>query len=161
MPRTLIIAAVAAASALAAATLPAHADFSACASAYAAKDLHQQVDLYTTCLKHGGLMATDVAGAFNNRGIAHERLGEVDLALQDFISATQYDPNWPDFRFNRARAEAQKGQCASALADVEGALKLAPHRREILEFKERLADRCAPQLTPSSAAPPARDGPAS
>ncbi|HEY5409716.1 MAG TPA: tetratricopeptide repeat protein [Caulobacteraceae bacterium] len=95
--------------ALGCAATPARADFSACASAYEAKDLHQQIDLYTTCLKHGGLPGDALAGAFNNRGVAYEQLGETDKALQDFISATQYDPNWPEFRRNRADTEAQLG----------------------------------------------------
>ena len=121
---------------------PARADFSSCASAYAASDPHTQIELYTICLKRGGLMAGDVAGAFNNRGIAHENLGEIDLALQDYVSATQYDPSWPTFRMNRARAEARKGQCAQALADMKLALKMAPHRKEFLEMNDRLAASC-------------------
>lgn len=121
---------------------PARADFSACASAYEAKDLHQQIDLYTSCLKHGGLDGGAVAGAFNNRGVAYEQLGEADKALQDFISATQYDPNWPEFRRNRADTEAQLGKCPEALADIDLTLKLAPHRKEFLEEKARLVAGC-------------------
>lgn len=142
MSRSLIIVFAAAVCALAAGPQPARADFSACASAYASKDAHEQIELYTTCLKHGGLTGTDVAGAFNNRGIAHEHLGEIDLALQDFISATQYDPNWPTFRANRASMEARKGQCAQAMADIDAALKFAPHRKELHEEKDRITANC-------------------
>ncbi len=142
MIRALTSALVIAIAALACAPAPARADFSACGSAYAANDPHQQIELYTVCLKHGGLMSTDVAGALNNRGIAYEQIGETDKALQDFILATQYDSGWPDFRFNRARLEAQKAQCAQALSDTNLALKMAPHRQRILEFKDRLATSC-------------------
>ena len=121
---------------------PSRADFSACASAYEAKDLHQQIDLYTTCLKHGGLPGDALAGAFNNRGIAYQRLGETDKALQDFIWATQYDPNWPQFRVNRAYGEAQLGKCPEALADIDIALKLSPHNKALVEDKARLVAGC-------------------
>ena len=142
MSRTFAIAGALTLALLASGSLPARADFSACASAYEAKDLHQQIDLYTSCLKHGGLQSTDIAGAFNNRGIAHEQLGERDAALQDYISATGYDPNWPDFRMNRARLEAWKGQCAQAHADIDKALKAAPHRKQLIDLKAQLTESC-------------------
>ncbi len=142
MSRTIGFAGALALSLLALGSRPAHADFSACAAAYEAKDLHQKIDLYTSCLKHGGISSTDIAGAFNNRGFAHEQLGERDLALQDFISATQYDPSWPDFRMNRAETEASLGQCAQALADADKALKLAPHRKPFLDTKARMTESC-------------------
>ena len=142
MLKTIGVAGALAVAMLASGSRPAHADFSACDSAFQAKDIHQKIDLYSSCLKRGGLQRSDVAGAFNNRGIAYEQLGETDKALQDFISASQYDPSWPDFRINRAEAEASKGQCAEAQADVGLALKLAPHRKTLLELRDRLAASC-------------------
>lgn len=121
---------------------PARADFSSCASAYTASDPQKQIDLYTICLKKGGLMAGDVAGALNNRGIAYEHLGQTDQALQDFILATQYDPAFPEFRANRAGAEARKGQCAQALADMKLLLKMAPHRKQFIELNDRVTTSC-------------------
>ncbi len=123
-------------------TRPALADFSSCASAYTASDPQRQVDLYTICLKKGGLMAGDVAGALNNRGIAYDNLGQSDQALQDFILATQYDPSFPEFRANRAGAEARKGQCAQALADMKLLLKMAPHRKQFLDLNDRVTASC-------------------
>lgn len=142
MIRPILMFGVLAAVGLAFAPRPVRADFSACASAYEAKDPHQQIDLYSNCLKRGGLVSTDVAGAFNNRGIAYEQLGQLDNALQDYISATQYDPSWPLFRMNRARLEARKGQCAEALADVDILLKMAPHRKQALDLKAQLVASC-------------------
>jgi tetratricopeptide (TPR) repeat protein len=142
MPSRLAIIGAVALAVLACLPRPARADFSACASAFQAKDTQTQIDLYTLCLKKGGLMATDVAGAFNNRGIDYERLGQIDQALQDYIQATQYDPSWPDFRFNRARAEARKGQCVQAQADMKLALKMAPGRKAFLEASDRLIASC-------------------
>ena len=142
MIKLMVLTIVIAAGALACTPTPARADFSACAAAFDAKDAQRQIELYSLCLKHGGLMRTDVAGALNNRGIAYEQIGETDKALQDFISATQYDPAWPDFRMNRARLEAREGQCAEALADINAALKMAPHRKSFLDIKDRLTASC-------------------
>jgi tetratricopeptide (TPR) repeat protein len=128
---------------------PARADFSACAAAYASKDPHQQIDLYTTCLKHGGLVSTDVAGAFTNRGVAYAHIGDLDKALADFSAAIQYDPGWPLPYSNRAGLEAGRGQCAAALADMDAALKYAPHRKEFLEERARIQAGC-----PIAAKPP-------
>ena len=139
MPKAVI---AAAAIALALAARPARADFSACAAAYAAKDPGRQIELYTTCLKHGGLVSTDVAGAFTNRGVAYVHVGESDKALQDFTWAIQYDPRWPVAYADRASVEAGQGKCAEALTDIDGALKLAPHRKEYLELKARLVAGC-------------------
>ncbi len=149
MFRFFVLLGAVAALSLASAPSAARADFSACEGAYQAKDPHQQIDLYTTCLKHGGLMSTDVAGAFNNRGIAHERLGETELALQDFVSATQYDPSWPQFRINRASVEARLGQCAAALADMDAVLKMAPRNKAYAEERAQIEMSCPTQSRPA------------
>jgi len=148
MMKLLIPVAAAAAVGLALHPSAARADFSACASAYASNDPQKQIELYTTCLKHGGLMASDVAGAFTNRGVAYEHLGEGDKALADFSSAIQYDPGWPLPYANRAGLEAGRGQCAEARADIDRALKYAPHRREFEAEKARIEDRCPMSSTP-------------
>src|SRR5665213_772363 len=90
MSKTNVLFVVLAALTLAWAPMPARADFSACGSAYAAKDPHQQIDLYTNCLKHGGLMRTDVAGAFTNRGYVYYQLAEMEKALKLAPREKQY-----------------------------------------------------------------------
>ena len=142
MIKFLIPVVAAAATGLAWAPMPAHADFSACESAYASKDPQKQIELYTSCLKHGGLMKTDVAGALTNRGYVYYQLGELDKALADFTSAIQYDPNWPTAYMDRAYIEAGRGQCAEAQADIKAALKVAPHEKRYLDARERLAASC-------------------
>jgi tetratricopeptide (TPR) repeat protein len=129
---------------------PARADFSACSAALAAKDPHQQIDLYTGCLKHGGLTSTDVAGAFNNRGVGYEQVGEPDKALEDFTSAIQYYPGWALPRANRAGIEASRGRCADAMADIEVALKLERGNKQMLAEKARLAANCPIESKPPS-----------
>ncbi len=142
MSRTIILCGGLAVMACACLPVPARADFSGCAAAVAAKDPHQQIDLYTSCLKHGGLASTDVAGAFNNRGATHEQLGDTDRALQDFTAAIQYYPSWAMPYGNRASIEAGRGDCPAALADTKTALKYAPHEKQYLEMRDRLAANC-------------------
>ena len=142
MIKLLIPVVVVLAAGLAIAPATARADFSACEAAYASNDAHAQISLYTNCLKHGGLVSTDVAGAFTNRGVAYAHIGDVDKALADFSSAIQYDPGWPLPYANRAGIEAGRGQCAAALADMDAALKYAPHRKEFLEERARIEASC-------------------
>ena len=149
MSKGVLLGATVAALALGLATRPARADFSACASAIEAKDIHQQIDLYTICLKRGGLVDTDVAGAFTNRGDDYWRLGEIDKALQDFTWAIQYDPNWPVAYEARARILASRGQCPQALADLRVAVRLAPRHPDVLASKAQVDAAC-----PAPAKPP-------
>ena len=142
MIRALTSALLIAMAVLVCAPAPAHADFSACAAAFEAKDPHQQIDLYTSCLKHGGLGSTDVAGAFNNRGALYARLGDADHALQDYTSAIQYYSDWALPYGNRAGIEAGRGQCAQALGDMSKALKLEPRNKQLLEEKARIEASC-------------------
>ncbi len=136
---------------LATGTRPARADFSACASALDATDPHQRISLYTTCLKHGGVPATDVSSAFNNRGVAYEEIGEVEKALQDFNAAIQYDPNWPNAYLGRAGIESGRGLCKEAVADIDKAIKMGPPRAPFLNRKAWVLATCAD--------PAVRDGP--
>ncbi len=46
----------------------------------------------------------------------------------------------------RAAIEAEHDDCASATADIDHALKLAPHRNEILYERERL-QKAAPTIS--------------
>ena len=149
MSKAILLGAAVTALALGLATRPARADFSACASAFEAKDLHQQIDLYTICLKHGGLVATDVAGALTNRGSDYWRLGEIDKAVQDFTWAIQYDPSWPVAYEDRAMILASRGQCPQALADLRLAVRLAPRHPGVLASKAQVEAACsAPAKSP-------------
>lgn len=115
----------------------ARADFSACESAMATKDPGQQVDLYTLCLSKGGVPPSDVAGAFNNRGVAYLALGEEEKAFADFNAAIQYDPKWGISYANRGRGWLRRGDLAKAEADFDKALQLPPARDKAPTFVER------------------------
>ncbi len=102
------------------------ADFSACESAYTTNDTKQQIALYTSCLTKGGLPIQDRAGAFNNRGIAYARVGEMDKAFNDFTWAIEADPRWATAYANRGEIYEQRGEWAKARADFEQGILVGP-----------------------------------
>ena len=116
---------------------PALADFSACDSAYHATDPHDQISGYTLCIAKGGVPASDLGGAFNNRGIAYLRLGEVDKAFDDFSQSIVYDPHFAIAFVNRGEIYAQRGDLAKAEADFDMAIKLPANRSKAEIFVMR------------------------
>ncbi len=105
---------------------PALADFSACDAGLRATDPEQQVRAYTLCITQGELPIDGRAGAYNNRGIAYERLKQMDKAFQDFNSAIESDPYWATSYMNRAMIYRSRGDLPKALADFDQAIKVGP-----------------------------------
>jgi tetratricopeptide (TPR) repeat protein len=126
MSRNSVLFAAIAALALGGLAMPALADFSACEGALQTKDVKQKIDLYTICLNKGGLVATDRAGAYNNRGVAYLSIGEFDNALQDFTWSIENDPNWGTFYENRGEIYLRRREWAKAEADFTAATHLSP-----------------------------------
>lgn len=110
---------------VAAMAAPARADFSACESGYQEQDLREKIRLYTICITKGGIGRADRAGAFVNRGVAHEQLGELDLALADYDASIAEDPTGGWGHLNRGRIHATRREWAAARDDFETAGKLA------------------------------------
>ncbi len=102
------------------------ADFSACDSAFRAHDSQQEITLWTSCLIKGGLPLQDRAGAFNNRGVAYERIGETDKAFNDFTWAIEADPRWATAYANRANVYMHRREWAKARADFEQGISVGP-----------------------------------
>ena len=105
---------------------PALADFSACDSAFTAKDLPQRIDLWTLCITKSGLTGAERAGAFNNRGIDYNRIGREDKAFLDFTWAIEADPYWGTAYLNRGLAYERRQDWPHALADFDKAAHLDP-----------------------------------
>jgi tetratricopeptide (TPR) repeat protein len=123
---------------------PAWADFSACESAFVATDPHQRIGLWTICITKSGLTGAERAGAFNNRGIDYEQVGQEDKAFQDFTWSIESDPNWGTAYVNRGRLYAKRGDWPHALADFEKAAHLDPPeaRRRAVEEEAGLLATC-------------------
>ncbi len=126
--KTLTIIAVVGGALLAAVSAKAaqYGDASTCYAGAKVSDPHRKIDFYSQCLK-GAPMAGEMASAiFINRGVAYYEIGEFDKALEDFTSATKYDPQEPTSYSDRAEIERKEGRSAQAIADLEQALRLRP-----------------------------------
>ena len=79
------------------------------------------------------------------RGIEAMSAGKFDLAISSFTSALNAGDlaaaYVPDAHMRRAQAYLQKQQCASAVADLDAALKLKPNDANALGLRSA-ADRC-------------------
>ena len=131
---------------------PALADFSACDAGLRATDPEQQVRSYTLCITQGELPIDGRAGAYNNRGLAYERLRQFDKAFQDFNSAIESDPNWGTWYVNRGLIYESRGDLPKALADFDKAIKVGPASDSIDAY------RLEAWLLATSRDPAVRDG---
>ncbi len=67
---------------------------------------------------------TNVPAAYNNRGVARVRRGDLDDAVKDFTSALDRNPNYADAFKNRGIARHMQGDYDGAIADFNRALRL-------------------------------------
>jgi Flp pilus assembly protein TadD len=68
--------------------------------------------------------------AFDNRGLAYLKLGQLEQAIVDFDSALKFNPKVPGSLFGRGMAKLARGDSAGA-ADIEAAKSLKPNIAEI------------------------------
>lgn len=61
----------------------------------------------------------DFADAYNNRGIAYLRMGDIEKALSDFSKAIDIDPKFDQAYFNRAGALVDTKTFVTAATDLE------------------------------------------
>ena len=73
------------------------------------------------------------AHAYNLRGGIYRSIGNLDLAIEEYNLAIGYDDSYAPYYYNRAQAEAEKGDYASAIADYSEALM--KYSDDQLEYK--------------------------
>ena len=66
------------------------------------------------------------AAAWNNRGVARARLGDLGGAVQDYTHAMALAPNDAEIAFNRGNAYAAAGNLSAAAVDFTTATSLRP-----------------------------------
>lgn len=77
----------------------------------------------TGLMKSGKLTKVNLAIEYNNRGFAHDKKGEFDLAVDDYTSAIKILGTYGLAYSNRARREYDIGQYQDALIDFRAGLK--------------------------------------
>lgn len=100
----------------------------ACTSAAAKDDPASQIRLYTLCIEGGQMRPKDLAGAFNNRGVAYLNDNQIDAAFADFSKSIQYDPKFGMAWLNRALIHLERDELTQALADLEQVVQVRPAR---------------------------------
>jgi tetratricopeptide (TPR) repeat protein len=86
-----------------------------------------------------------------NRGQVYAGMGQIDLALQDYTSVIEADPNYPEYYLDRGSLLRRAGREEAALADYERVIALSPPfpevyynradvRRELGDVSGALAD---------------------
>jgi len=78
------------------------------------------------------------ACAFNNRGIAYSRLGELESALADFGRALRINPRLADAHSNRGNVYQARGESEKALRDFDQAIKLDPRHNRAFNNRANL-----------------------
>lgn len=79
----------------------------------ALSDLNRAIELFN-----------ENAYAYSRRASAHWAMGNLDLAIDDYSLAIQYDPQWVWVRNGRGLVHHEKAEYEAALADFDAALKI-------------------------------------
>ncbi len=95
----------------------------------------QAVEFFTAAIVSGELDVEALAIAYNNRGVAHDQLGDYDRAVADYREALSLKPEDAMSRRNlrvvlvrRGVALANTGEYQRALADLTRAIELGPDK---------------------------------
>ncbi len=64
--------------------------------------------------------------AFNNRAVAYQEIGQLELAMGDFDEAVRLSPSSPIPAIGRANLRTQAGDSAGAMADLDLAFLIGP-----------------------------------
>jgi len=76
------------------------------------------------CYTEAIRLKPDFAAAYNNRGVARRRKGDVEGALQDCTEAIRLKPGYAVAYNNRGNARKAKGDVVGALQDYIEAVRL-------------------------------------
>ena len=82
---------------------------------------------FNHALESGRLSADNRAVALNNRGNAHDDLGNTDQALEDYTQAIKLLPGFSEAYYNRAFVLYKLGRLDDALTDLDRVIALSPH----------------------------------
>jgi lipoprotein NlpI len=101
------------------------ADYRAGVAAEDQGDYGGAIHLFDSALR-GKLKDEDREAAYYNRGVAHHRKGQYDLAIADYTSALKLNPSDAKAHNNRGVAYKNQRRFDLALADYNAAIELDP-----------------------------------
>ena len=83
----------------------------------------------------------DDTEAYNNRGLAYAKKGEIDTAIKDFSKVIEINPDDTEAYNNRGLAYAKKGEIDTAIKDFSKAIEMNPDDAEAYN-RSRFYLRC-------------------
>ncbi len=141
VPRTLFIALLAVLALAAVALAGGKQDIVAGNQAAQDGQFKKAITLYTKAIESGQLTATNLAVAYNNRGSAHDDLGQPKAALADYNQAILTDPSYAEAYYNRSYAFEKMKLWPRALADAIRAAELQPNDEVYLQREQYLRSK--------------------
>ena len=98
---------------------------------FAASDASEKLRLYSEAIR----LQPDYANAFYFRGLAHEKKGELDDALEDYDQAIRLEPDDATNFRARGSLREKKGDLDGALEDYDEAIRLKPDYANAFYFR--------------------------
>lgn len=113
---------------LAAGTPMAMADFSQEIRHCVSDDMHPDIRIVacTRNIQSGRFIGSNLAVAFNNRGLAYKNKGQWDRAIADYSESIRLNPDDAQVFNNRGNAYYFNGQLDRAIEDYGDAIRLQP-----------------------------------
>jgi tetratricopeptide (TPR) repeat protein len=109
-------------------------------------DASRGVQTCTRALDQEALSARDRASTFVNRGILRARLGEVELALNDYDEALSIDPILAEAFLNRGTVLIALRRYDEAVVSSGKAIALKPRQSELAYYNRAVAEEALGNL---------------
>lgn len=84
------------------------------------------IALYSRAIESRDLSQANLAVAFNNRGLAYARKGQLDRAIDDYDTAIRLKADYAEAYYDRGLAYYDQGRYDRALKDLDSAARLNP-----------------------------------
>lgn len=75
----------------------------------------------------------ECAEAYYNRGLAHSKNGELELAIEDYSKAIELKPDYADAYYRRSKAWLHLGEQEKAKTDMKTASKIGINSKTALD----------------------------
>ena len=83
----------------------------------------------------------ECAEIYYNRGVAHAKKSEVELAIENYTKAIELKPDYADAYYRRSKAWLHLGEAEKAKTDMKTASKIGINSRTALDETLKNYDR--------------------